>query len=145
MSDLSNSNLPDDVIQFVSGTKQWFYQPAAPTGWTIDMTLGNAVLAVHGSSSYAGSSGGGEQQGTWTQPDHNHQWYEFIGAANTRYFDAAGAPVLIPGSAIAEPGILTNISGGDGWILQFDAYTTNDAPLNTWRPFANVGIVATKD
>jgi len=145
MSDLSSSNLPDSVIQFDPGVKQWFYQPAAPTGWTIDMTLGDAVLAVHGSSSYGGSSGGGEQQGTWTQPDHDHDvtiWASdktgtlvtHKSEVNTIIINAA---VDVSWSTITGPGSWA----GAGVIETSDGGAT----ASSWRPFANVGIIATKD
>jgi len=145
MSDLSNSNLPDDVIQFASGTKQWFYQPAAPTGWTIDMTLGNAVLAVHGSSSYAGSSGGGEQQGTWTQPDHTHDVTIWASdKTGTLVTHKAEVNTIIVNDAID---VSWRSLAGPGSYLGAGVIETSDgeATVNTWRPFANVGIIATKD
>jgi hypothetical protein len=53
------------------GTKMWFYQNVAPTGWTIDATAADAVLAVKGGSN-AYYVAGGTQSGTWTQPSHYH-------------------------------------------------------------------------
>ena len=129
MSDLSSSNLPDSVIQFDPGVKQYFYQAAAPTGWTIDTALGNAVLAVHGSSSYAGSGGGGEQRGTWTQPDHDHTYSGTTDVWSSGLRDEGG------GSNTATPAHSHTYNGT----------TDPDATVNTWRPFANVGIIATKD
>jgi len=145
MADFSSSNLPDEVVQFDSGTKQWFYQPAAPTGWTIDMTLGDAVLAVHGSSTYDGSSGGGQQQGTWTQPNHDHDvtiWAsdktgtlvthksEIHSKIYNDAVDVSWVGTTGPGSYVGA-GVIETSDGG--------------ATASSWRPFANVGIIATKD
>jgi hypothetical protein len=121
MADLSSSNIPD-VVQFPSGTKQWFYQPVAPTGWTIDVALGDAVLAVHGTSTYDGSSGGGEQRGIWTQPNHVHT-----------------------GTTDTETCLAPNVCSA-GSNSHYHTFTTDgSATVNTWRPKANVGIIATKD
>jgi hypothetical protein len=52
-------------------TKAWFWQDVAPTGWTIDPTAADAVIAVKaGSGTYAVA--GGTTAGTWTQPTHSH-------------------------------------------------------------------------
>lgn len=144
MADLSISNIPD-VVQFPSGTKQWFYQPAAPTGWTIDAALGDCVLAVHGSSTYGGSTGGGQQQGDWVQPTHthtvdvwgsnktgtilthtaeSHTW--IINDANDLSWEATSGPSSYPGAGKRET-------------------TAAGATVGTWRPKANVGIIASKD
>jgi hypothetical protein len=60
----------DDRLN-VPGTKMWFYQNVAPTGWTIDATAADAVLAVKGGSN-AYYVAGGTQSGTWTQAAHTH-------------------------------------------------------------------------
>jgi len=140
MADLSSSNFPPEVVQFASGVKQYFYQAAAPTGWTIDATLGDAVLAVHGSSSYDGSGSGGEQRGTWTQPNHTHPFN-------------AGTHVHT-GVTSSELGLGPNLksSGDDSHYHTFttdptgvSGTTSGGATASSWRPFANVGIIATKD
>lgn len=54
-----------------TGTEAWFYQDTPPTGWTLDATPADAVLAVKGGAN-AYNANGGTQQGTWTQPNHTH-------------------------------------------------------------------------
>ena len=54
-----------------SGTEAWFYQDAAPTGWTLDAVPADAVIAVKGGAN-AYNVAGGAQAGTWTQPNHTH-------------------------------------------------------------------------
>lgn len=56
---------------FASGTKMYFYQNVAPTGWTLDAVPADALLAVKGGAD-AYNAAGGTQQGTWTQPNHTH-------------------------------------------------------------------------
>jgi hypothetical protein len=56
---------------FDIGTKIFFYQNTAPTGWTIDATAADGLLAVKGGSA-AYNISGGAQAGTWTQPTHTH-------------------------------------------------------------------------
>jgi len=96
-------------------TKAWFYVDTAPTGWTIDNTPADALLAVKGGSA-AYNAEGGTQQGTWTQPNHTHS---------------------IPGgSGIQEQSSLYRLT----------ALTTGGgATENTWRPLAQVGIIAVLD
>ena len=54
-----------------AGTKMWFYQNTAPTGWVIDSTPADAILAVKGGSA-AYNVNGGMAAGTWTHPTHTH-------------------------------------------------------------------------
>jgi hypothetical protein len=138
-----------EILGIVTGTKMYFYQAAAPLGWTIDTTLGDAVLAVHGSSSYYGSTGGGEQRGTWDQLNHNH-------ATETHILTIAEMPSHTHGisSSSCEAGggdreagtgfgVLSTATGGG--LGHNHGPTQGGKTLTTWRPFANVGIVATRD
>jgi len=52
-----------------AGTEVWFYQDSAPTGWTINATPSDELLAVKGGSTY---TTGGATAGTWTMVDHTH-------------------------------------------------------------------------
>jgi hypothetical protein len=145
MADFSSSNLPDEVVQFDSGTKQWFYQAAAPTGWTIDTTLGNAVLAVHGSSSYSGSGSGGVQAGTWTQPNHTHT-VDIYASDKTGTILSHGAESITAIATDANDVSWELEAGPASYSGKGKRETTaGGATANTWRPFANVGIIASKD
>jgi len=155
-----------EILGIVTGTKMYFYQAAAPVGWTIDTTLGDAVLAVHGSSTYYGSTGGGEQRGTWTQPDHDHSISS--DGAHTHDVDiwASDKTGVILSDASYTGDVISEGGGNIAWKLEtptttalkgktettdsdgshdHGAATGNDATVNTWRPFANVGIIATRD
>lgn len=54
-----------------TGTKMYFYQDTAPTGWTIDGAVADVCLAVKGGAN-AFNVAGGSLAGTWTQPGHTH-------------------------------------------------------------------------
>ena len=56
---------------FAAGTRAWFGNISAPTGWTIDPAAADGLLAARGgTNAYAAAAGG--QAGTWTQPSHLH-------------------------------------------------------------------------
>lgn len=134
-----------DILGIVTGTKMYFYQAAAPVGWTIDTTLGDAVLAVHGSSTYYGSTGGGEQRGTWTQPDHDHT---FDDGGHVHTGTTLGVNTWAPrdeggGANTAADSTHTHLFTTDS--ANASGTTGPDATVNTWRPFADVGIIATRD
>jgi hypothetical protein len=61
----------NDTRLIEPGTKMWFYQNVAPTGWVVDTSITDAVLAIRGGTSSYNVSGG-SQAGTWTQPNHLH-------------------------------------------------------------------------
>ena len=54
-----------------AGSKMWFYQDTAPTGWTIVSSCADGLLAVKGGLN-AYNVAGGQQVGTWTQTGHTH-------------------------------------------------------------------------
>jgi hypothetical protein len=62
---------PSGTLTAPSGTKLVFYQAAAPTGWTTDVAVADAVIAVKGGSN-AYDDTAGTLVGTWTQPNHTH-------------------------------------------------------------------------
>jgi len=161
---------------FPAGTKMYFYQAAAPTGWTIDNTLGDAVLAVHGSSSYHGSASGGVRDGSWTLTgitatagntgahvltdaemntiDIYHTDTHEPGKLGATYQGTYGT-VAQTGTAkcIAQTG--SNFSNrlkpdgrSRGTSSSSHSHTGSTITMNlsnTYRPYANVGIIATKD
>ena len=71
---------------FAAGTRAWFGNTSAPTGWTIDATAADGLLAARGgTNAYVAAAGG--QAGTWTQPNHLH-----TGPSHTH----AGGTLAIP-------------------------------------------------
>lgn len=59
------------LLYATSGTKMYFYQNLAPTGWTIDSGPADSLLAVKGGAQ-AYNSTGGQVLGTWTPTGHTH-------------------------------------------------------------------------
>lgn len=134
-------------------TKCWFYLNAAPTGWTIDNTPADALLCVKGGTA-AFNAAGGTQAGTWTQPNHththNHKWYKPNDADNNdQSYDTDGVLATITaGTAKSAPGpVFIEKRNGTSITPIGDEWTDNDATTGataaTWRPLAQLGIIAT--
>jgi len=134
-------------------TKAYFYQNTAPTGWTVDATPADAVLAVKGGAQ-AYNANGGQLIGTWTQLDHLHTTGDFS-------LETAHLAAHTHGSPHTNSGGST-FNGLNAGISAIDAYSTttgstgsgtahnhgnsgNSAPANTWRPYASLGIICTLD
>jgi hypothetical protein len=58
-------------VIFQQNVKVWFYLNVAPTGWTIDPSVADTIIAVKGGSGTY-KANGGTQAGTWSQPTHVH-------------------------------------------------------------------------
>jgi len=138
-----------DLIE--AGTKMYFYQNTAPSGWTIDTTPADALLAVKGGSN-AYNVDGGNQAGTWTQPNHTHtgpshthgtpfsfstSYLRFNQNMISGTIDVTARISATGENAYGEPKLITEASGTGN--------TGGSATANTWRPLANVGIICTKD
>lgn len=155
----NSDTLEDESSSVPSGTVAYFYQASAPTGWTTDDTVGDHVLAVHGTSTYDGSTGGGETQGTWTQDDHTHtgpshlhQWHAATASGSAdQTFNSGGSTISMSATTNSNYGVYS--PSGSQTKLNAHYYTTlagtgdtgGDTTANTWRPTANVGIIASKD
>lgn len=57
--------------------KIWVYMNSAPTGWSILSGPADCVLSVKGGAN-AYNAAGGTLVGTWTQPDHSHDYTTVI-------------------------------------------------------------------
>jgi hypothetical protein len=144
-------------------TKAYFYQNTAPTGWTIDATPADALLAVKGGSA-AYNANGGTQQGTWTQPNHLHSTGDVTLTAaqsgvpahthpHTHTVSYGSADVGTVKAAFVENNTETGTmnTGTDATANATAAAaeahnhgnTGNGATANTWRPLAQVGIICT--
>lgn len=167
----SGATAPEWVASVIpSGTKMWFYQNTAPTGWTIDATPADALLAVKGGSQ-AYNANGGTQQGTWTQLDHTHN-YGTLGASTHTHKVGLGrradgaAAFYIDANYFPASTYSTNVADGSahvsGTVINSGNYyeqgstaaasitldtgaTANGASAATYRPLAQVGIICTKD
>jgi len=123
---------------FASGTKMWFFQNTAPTGWTIDSTPADSLLAVKGGSG-AFNVNGGTKAGTWQIPDtkgHVLTIAEMPSHTHTETGWSTAAGYMGPGDG-APATVNTGATGGGG------AHTHTQ--VDTWRPLAQVGIICEKD
>lgn len=137
-----------------AGTKMYFYQNTAPAGWTIDAACADALLAIKGGAD-AFNVDGGNQAGTWTQPNHTHTGSDHShelpigkdGSNGIMAFEYTAAPTggshsmgyasAFGASSASRPRLKT-FDGGAG-------ATGNGATAATYRPLAQVGIICTKD
>jgi hypothetical protein len=123
-----------------AGTIMYFYKNTAPTGWTIYSSVTDKVLAVKGGTGSYNVSGG-NIAGTWTQPDHTLTITETPAHTHSQVCDGRGGPSNFYGAFSGDPaaymyeGKATGSTGGGG------AHNHG----TTYRPYAAVGILATKD
>ncbi len=130
------------ITSIPTGTKAYFYQNTAPAGWTLDAAVVDRMLAVKGGSA-AYNTNGGTSAGDFSHihttgnhtlsiaemPNHNHNIYGTGGGG--------GAGSSTPSTATPYP---TSYTGGD------EAHNHgNTGSLATYRPYAAVGIICTKD
>ncbi len=144
-------------------TKAWFYLNVAPTGWTIDATPADALLAVKGGSQ-AYNANGGTQAGTWTQPNHTHTGpsHTHTGPSHTHSTTiAAGGWAAVASILSGYLGMgrgtyswgevghtndraFTSGAGGTGATGPSGTGNTgNPSAVTTYRPLANLGIICT--
>lgn len=152
-------------VEIPSGSKVWFWQATAPTGWTIDATAADAVLAVKGGLSSYGVDGG-LQAGTWSQPNHTHTGLSHSHTtgdhvltiaempAHTHTYTKESTPIGHSGGnsvGVYPATYNTGSTGGNkahnhGATSTIATDTTGaSATANTWRPLAQVGIICTKN
>lgn len=138
----------DDAGSFIAGDSTYFYQNAAPLLWTAE-SFTDALLGVKGGSTY---TTGAAEAGSWTQPDCT--------------LEAANLPAHTHGEGGAHTHAVPNSNqyprSGSDWKLYaynstktsssngahtHDSVGSGDAHNHgtTYRPYAAVGIVATKD
>lgn len=140
----------------------YFWEDTAPTGWTIDATAADCVLAVKGGTQDYNVSGGTKAASSWTafglgdHAAHNHQWYDVVTNSTHRSFNSGGTAGALSYGAQDDGGdIALGIHTDDSAAsnptpLDTDYYTANEAAMShtfdgTWRPPGGVGIIATKD
>ena len=155
---------------FLAGTKAFFYQNTAPTGWTISEGIGDALLAVKGGSNAYNVNGGQQApSSTWSQPthlhttgdftltttyipSHNHTMYHthnaycqsqdiyaYEGGSTFKQHADSGSYVTTSGASASNTG---SVGGGSA---HNHGSTGGSATVNTWRPLADVGIIASKN
>lgn len=119
---------------FVTGTKVWLYENAAPTGWTLVGGLGDRLLAIAGGTDAYNVAGGNTAGDTWTISGLTHS-HTHDGTTNP---DTLGQDEGGGSSNIAHVGHTHTFTTG----AVSSATVSSDG---TWRPSACVGVVVTKD
>lgn len=134
-----NYIMPPQYLGFLNGTNCWFYQAAAPLGWTLIPNTGDRVIACSDNVNKYNGANAPSQTASWQQanhvltiaqiPPHTHSvgLYEQTSGNNTGK--------LGPGKNNKKDDILTTSTGGG----------QGHNHGSTWRPRANVGIICTKD
>jgi len=134
-----------------AGTKTWLYADSAPSGWTLDSTPSDRLLAVKGGSQ-AYNANGGTMAGTWTQPDHILTTDEIpahdhgaAGAHSHSLESGGGAVGAIYGGETSDT--VTNGSTGTSGAHTHASVGSDSAHNHgtAYRPLARVGLICSKD
>ncbi len=128
--------------------KIWIYRNTAMSGWTVDASITDRVIAIKGGSQ-AYNVNGGNTAGSWSY-SHNHKWFNYVAAAShDQTYNSAGTAIIIPSysknSGSAYYCLKLSRASVDTPPQVFgDSYTNNDT-LSTKRPAAAVGTLQTLD
>jgi len=146
------------VESIPAGTKMFFAQATAPTGWTTDAAHKDNVLACKSDSGTYSTVGANKGSFTYTgmtnaaEASHNHKWYDFVDTANADSFNSGGSNIAFTGAAGKTghgPIVVAAAShDGPGVDMYTNAGTSHNHVIThdgTDRPKATVGIIATKD
>lgn len=138
MSSTDKQNVDNLTTAFPTGTKMWFYQSAAPTGWTIVASVGDRLLGVSDASTLYDSASGGSNAGNWTGfTNHTHGAGTFA-VSGTTGNDSAG-------SAQGYYNVYNFSLSPHTHTFAANVTGTSAAETTSWRPSAAVGIICTKN
>lgn len=148
----TNYAVPFNRVGFLTGTTTWFYLVSPPPGWQASDAQGDTLLAVKGTSASSTAYKDVGLRGNWQQANHALT-IEQIPAHTHRVFktkDNTGSsndlgPVR--GKTQSSAAFNTSHTGGKGSDTDHgssSAITLGHNHGNTWRPLANVGILARK-
>ena len=141
-----------------AGSAMWFYQDSAPIGWTIVATIA-ADTALGVNSSGGTYTTGGTIEGTWTIAGHTHGVSGEVLTINQmpahehdHIADSQASPATFTQSIVTtgnddqrhNAAFPTGTTGG-GASHDHGGVTGSGGGTSTFRPSANVGILATKD
>lgn len=138
--------VPSFSSEFASGTSLPFHNATAPTGWTQDASVNDAVIRIIGSG-VPGTGGSWTISGTTVTvathvlsvteiPSHTHNFNAYLNTAGLD-FTNAGAVAIQTGTGTTDGG-----TGGGGAHGHTGSTFTNDG---TWRPAYEDFIVAVKN
>jgi len=130
---------------FEPGTKAFFYQEAAPNGWTIDTAPDDTVVGLT-------SDGGGALTGTWIinglTIDHTHTYSEVPYHTHPIYAGIDGVSIYFRwhvGGDLSDVYTTTSNSAGTAPPLTSDTTEASISGDATWRPAYTSAIMCTKD
>ena len=155
------------IHSFASGTRMYFYQDSAPSGWTYYSAISDRVLACKGGTN-AYNVSGGTKAGTWSQPTHRHTGPNHRHGMNNhthtldtyttedwswsdsrRVIKADGGGLFtVEGSSGPDSMDMADYTTGGPTSSNTEYSTGNtsyESTSDTWRVRAAVGIICTKD
>lgn len=127
------------AIPIPSTTKMYFYENTAPTGWTIDGAVADKVLAVKGGAQ-AYNAAGGTMAGTWTNPSHT-----LTAAQTPSHRHTAGHCTATQDEMYGCGGFAGTGTGAVSYTGYIGSGGGHSHGSTTFRPYAALGIIATKD
>ena len=108
------------------GSVMWFYQDTAPTGWTIVAALAqDTVIGVKSSGADTYDTGGTNNLGTWTQPNHTHGDGSYAGPSHNHlwYNYSTGVIVTLASTIVIGVASVPSVRG----------VTTGSSLVYTWK------------
>jgi len=126
-----------------TGAEMWIYADSAPSGWTINGTPSDDLLAVKGGGTYVT---GGTGAGSFTTPNHSH-------VMGSHTHTVGGVAAANPPNAGQEHGDGGSFISSQVHQHVFVIVSTQASPASTsvdggttgYRPLSRVGVVCTKD
>lgn len=158
---LTRKDYVDSLQAFVTGTKMWFYQAAAPTGWSLTATTTDAVLGVNVDGDTNGTLGG-----AWTgsveavaistaqMPAHSHSGSTAVAVGGHTHPQASNTIIAASGTYSPNQsdggyttGGTTQSAGGHGHSMSMvsnGSGSTHTHNTTNWRPKCHNGIICSK-
>lgn len=129
--------------------KLWVYRNSAMSGWVVDSSVSDRVLAFKGGTTY---TTGGAGAGSWTVSgltvdNHNHQWYDYVNLSSAaRSYNSDGSARSLSNSEMSAAQFMTSAVGitakfgaaNDLWTAKVAPSVSSTA---AWRPLASVGTL----
>lgn len=138
---LTSGNLTNGYPYIPTAVPMYMYADVAPNGWTIYNTVADCLLSVKGGSSQYNTTGGtGTAAGTWNGPAYALIANQLpnLSVSQRVWSGNDGTTAFMGAAAIGSSGNVTiTVNSGGGMTHEHDWTTT--------RPFAAVGILATKN